>query len=50
MALLEHKVQHSHCYGQSEAAPYPTPGIITKAYSYNISVFLKEIKMPKFSL
>jgi hypothetical protein len=27
------------CFGQSEAAPYPIPGIKTKAFSYNISVF-----------
>jgi hypothetical protein len=32
-------------YGQSEAAPYSTPGLKTKAHSYNISVFLKETKI-----
>jgi hypothetical protein len=36
--------------GYSEAAPYPTPAIKMKTYSYNVSVFLKETKMPKLSL
>jgi hypothetical protein len=35
------------CCGQSEAAPYLTPGIKTKTHSYNISVFFKETKIPK---
>lgn len=34
-------------YGQSEAAPYPTPGIKMKASS-NMSVFFKETKIPEF--
>jgi hypothetical protein len=38
------------CCGQSEAVPYPTPGIKAKTYSYDISVFLKESKMPRLSL
>lgn len=32
-----------------EAAPYSTPKIKTKTYSYNISVFLKKAKIPEFS-
>ena len=33
------------CCGQSEAAPYPTPGIKTKTNFHNISVFFKETKI-----
>jgi hypothetical protein len=32
------------CYDQSEAFPYPIPGIKTKTYSQNIFVFLKRAK------
>ena len=38
------------CCGQSEAAPHPTPEIKTTVYSYTISVFLEEPKIPKLSL
>jgi hypothetical protein len=33
------------CCGQSKAAPYPTSGIKTKTFYYNISVFLKITKV-----
>jgi hypothetical protein len=33
MPLLEHKANHS-CWGQSEEAPYPTPGIKTKSWDW----------------
>ena len=36
------------CCGQSEAAPYPTPGIKTKTYSHNITGFLKKPKFQNF--
>jgi hypothetical protein len=34
-------------YGQSKAAPYPTPGIKTRTHSHNVTGFLKK---PKISL
>lgn len=36
-------------FSSYEAAPYATPEIKTKAYSYNSSVS-KETKIPEFSL
>ena len=48
MPLLEReRVTVSGC-GQTEAAPYPTPGIKTKTYSYNIIMFLKKRKLTTF--
>jgi hypothetical protein len=44
--LLEHEANHS-CCGQSNAAPYPTPGIKTKTCSYNTLLFSKESKFPR---
>jgi hypothetical protein len=39
------------CFGHPEAAPYPTtPEDKMKVQFYNISVFLRETKIPKFSL
>jgi hypothetical protein len=46
-ALLEHETITVSGYGQSEAAPYPTPGIRTKLCSHIITGFSKK---PKFSL
>lgn len=44
--LLEQERNHSCGCGQSEVAPYPTPGIKTKTYSHNITEFLKKLKYP----
>ena len=38
------------CCGQSEASPNPIPGMKTKTYSYNISMYFKETKTPKLSV
>jgi hypothetical protein len=38
------------CCGQSEAVPYPTPGIKMETYSYNIPMLFKETKIPEFPL
>jgi hypothetical protein len=48
MPLPEHEIIIANGYGQTEAAPYPTPGIKTKTYSYNIIMFLKKRKLTTF--
>ena len=47
MPLLEHETIIVNSCGQIEAAPYPTPGIITKTHLHNITGFYKK---PQFSL
>jgi hypothetical protein len=39
-----------NCWGQSKAAPYPTPGIKTNTHSQSISVLFKETQTPKLLL
>lgn len=47
--LLAHWASHSQLLWITKQPHTPTPGIKTKAQSYNISVFSKETKIPEFS-
>jgi hypothetical protein len=40
IALLEHEITIVNICEQTEASPYPTPGIRTKMYTHNITGFL----------
>lgn len=47
---IEQEANQSASVVDALIAPYPTPRVKMKTYSYNIPIFLRETKISRFSL